>query len=74
MSYNNINVYFDNKETATLPKAELLLIVDSSMVYPTSKSLAKREQEASLIVSYKCVDNKCDFSKAIEEIVNSGEV
>jgi hypothetical protein len=74
MSNNNINLNFGTKETATLSKEELLVIIDSSLVYPTSKSLAKREKDASLVVTYNCRNKKCDFAKAIEEIVNSGEL
>jgi hypothetical protein len=62
-------------DQVSVKKSELVNFVDRSFVYPKGKSVVDSEiEEAAVTIPYKCIDNKCNFEKVLQEITKCGEL
>jgi hypothetical protein len=58
------------EKSVAVNRTEFLLIVDSAIIYPREKSVLEKEiKEASIVINYKCVDQKCSFESVLKEMI-----
>jgi hypothetical protein len=59
----------------SLKKTDLVMFIDSSFVYPKANSVINNEiKEATVTLNYRCMDNKCSFTKVVENLKKSAEL
>jgi hypothetical protein len=71
----NVNISGGSEKwSVKIAKADLMLMIDSSFVFPKEKSvIAKEVTEAHIQLSYACNDGNCNFSNALASIKTSNE-
>ena len=73
-SSNVVNVQIGQHGENDVPVqlADLVVLIDSGIVYPKSKSVDddKEIKKATVVVDYTCVNHKCQLAAAMETIQN----
>jgi hypothetical protein len=70
----DVNISGSEKWTVKIAKTDLMLMVDSSFVFPKEKSVIEKEvNDAHIKLSYACVDGTCNFSHAFTSIQKNKE-
>jgi hypothetical protein len=69
----NVNLSGSEKGTVKIAKADFMLMVDSSFVFPKESVITKEVNDAHIKLSYACIDGTCNFSQALTSIQKDKE-